>query len=134
MSYREPSTEIDQLAHSIIGAAIEVHRNLGPGFLELLYEEALSIELRLRGIVFERQKVISVAYKGYAIGESRLDLLVNQCLIVELKAVETLMPVHMAQVMSYLKATGCHVGLLINFNVPILKNGIKRIVLSQSSL
>ncbi len=131
MSYKEPSTEIDQLAHSIIGAAIEVHRNLGPGFLESLYEESLCIELRLRGIVFERQKVISVAYKGYTVGESRLDLLVNQCLIVELKAVETILPVHMAQVMSYLKATGCHLGLLINFNVPILKQGIKRIVLSR---
>lgn len=131
MSFREPSAEIDQLAHSVIGAAIEVHRNLGPGFLESLYEESLCIELRLRGILFEQQKVISVPYKGYKVGESRLDLLVDQCLIVELKAVENLLPVHMAQVMSYLKVTGCQLGLLINFNVPILKQGIKRIVLSR---
>lgn len=126
----EPSAKLDALAHAVIGAALEVHRNLGPGFLESLYEEALCIELKLRGIPFVRQPAISVAYKGQKIGESKLDLLVGGMLVVELKAVDVLAPVHSAQVLSYLKATGHQLGLLINFNSMILARAIKRIILS----
>lgn len=127
----EPNKRVDHLAREVIGAAIEVHRHLGPGFLEGVYEEALVIELALRGIPFERQRPIPVGYKGQNVGEGRVDLLVGTELLVELKAVETLAPIHKAQVISYLKATGLHLGLLINFNVPILRAGIQRVVLSQ---
>ena len=130
---REPDKKTDELAKAVIGAAIEVHRVLGPGYLENVYEEALAVELNLRGVAFERQKGMSVDYKGHAVGEGRLDLLVDGCLIVELKEVEALAPIHTAQVISYLKATQLPLGLLINFNVPLLKEGIKRVILSDST-
>jgi GxxExxY protein len=126
----EPNKEVDRLARAVIGAAIEVHRHLGPGFLEGVYEEALVVELALRDIPFERQKPVPVSYKGHSVGEGRIDLLVATELLVELKAVEVLAPIHKAQVISYLKATGLHLGLLINFNVPILRAGVQRVVLS----
>ena len=126
----EPNSRVDALARAVIGAAIEVHRILGPGYLESVYEEALALEFALRQIPFERQNPVSVIYKGHPVGASRLDFLVGGCLIVELKAVDALAPVHQAQVISYLKATGLHLGLLMNFNVPILKDGIRRMVLS----
>ncbi len=126
----EPSEELDDLAHRVIGAAIEVHRHLGPGFLEGVYEEALSIEFRLRGIPFDRQKLIAVGYKKHAVGEGKLDFLVDDRLILELKSVEALSAIHKAQVISYLRATGLHLGLLINFVVPVLKNGLQRVILS----
>ena len=126
----EPDTRLDELAHRAIGAAIEVHRHLGPGYLESVYEEALAVELGNRKIPFSRQPEITVSYKGNEIGKSRLDLLVDDRLIVELKTVEQLMPVHSAQVISYLKASGLQLGLLINFNVAVLKQGIKRVVLT----
>lgn len=126
----EPSEELDRLAYAVIGAAIEVHRGLGPGFLESVYQGALCVELRLRTIPFRSQTVVSVNYKGQTVGEGRLDLLVGNALIVELKAVETLAPIHSAQLLSYLKMTGHPLGLLINFNVPILKDGIRRIIRS----
>ena len=129
----EPNGELDRLAHDVIGAAIEVHRILGPGFLESVYEEAMCVELGLRGIPFVRQYLSSVDYKGRAVGEHRLDLLVGDVLVVELKAVDALAPVHSAQVMSYLKANGKQLGLLINFNTPVLRQGIKRVVLSPKS-
>jgi GxxExxY protein len=119
----------EKLSHDIIGAAIEVHRVLGPGYLEVVYEHALAMELTERSVPFVRQAIIDVEYKGQRIGEGRLDFLVGGVLIVELKATEALAPIHKAQVISYLKATGCRLGLLINFNVPILKEGIKRIAL-----
>ncbi len=130
MERREPSKKLDQLAHDVIGAAIEVHRMPGPGFLESVYEEALCVELKLRGIPFESQVNQGVDYKGHHVGDGRLDLLIDKALIVELKTVEELVPIHAAQVISYLKATGYSLGLLINFNVPVLKEGIKRIILS----
>ena len=104
---------------------------LGPGFLESVYEEALCAELRLRGIPFVRQLVVPIRYKGQVVGEGRLDLLIDSLLVVELKAVEALAQIHAVQLLSYLKATGHTLGLLINFNVPILKHGIKRIVLTK---
>jgi GxxExxY protein len=128
----EPGVKVDELAHAVIGAAIEAHRQLGPGFLESVYEEALCVELTDREIFFERQKEISVLYKGRPIGKHRIDLLAGQSLIVELKTMETLADIHKAQVISYLKATRLSLGLLINFNVSILKNGIQRIVYTDN--
>ena len=126
----EPDREVDDLANVVIGAAIEVHRILGPGYLESVYEEAVAVELALRGIAYERQEPISVEYKGHDVGKGRLDLLVDGRLIVELKAVDALASIHTAQVMSYLRTMCLPLGLLINFNVPLLKQGIKRVVYS----
>lgn len=127
----EPDDELNQLSHEVIGAAIEVHRTLGPGHLESVYEEAMCVELRLRGIPFVGQPLVAVNYKGHSVGESRLDLLVGNRLVVELKAVDSLAPIHSAQVLSYLKATNHKLDLLINFNALILARGIKRIILSS---
>jgi GxxExxY protein len=127
-SLSEPDERINKLSHDVIGAAIEVHRCLGPGYMESIYEQALCVEFDLRGISYERQKVVYVDYKGHRIGESRLDIIVAGALVVELKSVSELAPVHTAQVISYLKATSNKLGLLINFNVPVLKDGIKRVV------
>jgi len=126
----EPSPEADRLAHEVIGAAIEVHRVLGPGLLESVYEEALCVELTQRGIPFVRQPAVDLTYKGVAVGKGRLDLLVGGILVVELKAVDALTDVHKAQVLSYLKTTGRKLALLVNFNVALLREGIKRVVLS----
>ena len=128
---QEPDRDTDALANLIIGAAIEVHRHLGPGFLESVYEEALAIELADRGVVFQRQAMIGVDYKGRRVGKARIDMMFGDRLLLELKAIEELAAIHTAQVISYLKATRCHVGLLINFNVPALKTGIRRVVLSE---
>lgn len=123
---REPSAKINDLSYKVIGAAIEVHKTLGPGYLEAAYEEALCIQLIVRGgIPFARQAVLQVGYKGHVVCESRLDLLVGGVLVVELKAIDRLIPLHSAQVLSYLKATGCQLGLLINFNTTSLPDGIK---------
>ena len=129
----EPERRVDELAHAVIGAAIEAHRHLGPGFLESVYEEALGIELAERQVPFERQKEISVLYKGRPIGKQRIDLMVGGVLLVELNAIEALAEIHKAQVISYLKATHLPLGLLINFNVPVLKNGIQRVVYTDNN-
>jgi len=123
------SDEVDDMSRAVIGAAIEVHRLLGPGFSESTYEEALCVELTLRSIPFARQHAIRIDYKGHTVGEGRLDLLVGNQIIVKLKAVDTLAPVHTAQLLSYLRATDRKLGLLINFNVKLLKQGIVRLVL-----
>ena len=127
----EPSAKVDELAKTVVDACIEVHKALGPGYLESVYEEALVKELTLREISFERQKAINVNYKGEPVGQARLDLLVDKLLVVELKAVESLAPIHTAQVISYLKAGTFQLGLLINFNTTLLKHGIKRIALTR---
>ena len=125
----EPIPEEDErLAHEVIGAAIEVHRLLGPGFLEKIYERALVHELALRGLLVQPQREILVPYKGILIPGQQLDLLVGERVIVELKAVDRLQPIHEAQLLSYLKATGLRLGLLLNFNVKVMKDGIKRLV------
>jgi GxxExxY protein len=117
----------DQLTERIIGAAISVHRELGPGLLESAYEGALAVEFRVQGIQFVRQLAQPVFYKNECIDVGfRLDFLVEQEVILELKAVRAIEPVHEAQIMSYLKLGGFKRGLLINFNVPLLKDGIKR--------
>jgi GxxExxY protein len=119
------------LSKLIIGAAIEVHRQLGPGLLESAYEECLAYELSQRHIPFERQKPIPVLYKEVRLDCGfKLDLLVNDLVIVELKAVDKLAPIHEAQTLTYLKLTGCKLGLLLNFNVVRLRDGIKRLVLN----
>lgn len=128
---KEPDKGTDEIAKLVVDAAVEVHRVLGPGYLEAVYEDALAAELTLRGIPFERQKPIDVDYKGRKVGEGRLDFLVSGKLVVELNAVESFTPVHTAQVISYLKATGLPLGLLLNFNTSLMKNGIKRIVYSR---
>jgi GxxExxY protein len=117
------------LTERVIGSAIEVHRHLGPGFSEAVYEEAFAWELTDRGILYARQHPITVYYKERPVGEGRLDLLIEGRLIVELKSVEQFSNVHVAQVLSYLKATQIGIGLLINFNVKVLKDGIRRLVL-----
>ena len=126
--YVEPDAELDSLARAVIGAAIEVHRQLGAGLDESLYRNALCVELRNANISFAKEVIIDVTYKGEVIGTKRIDFIVGGRLIVELKAVESLAPLHSAQVRTYLKITRLKLGLLINFNVPILKDGIKRII------
>ena len=120
---------LDQISRRIIGAAIEVHRHLGPGLLESAYQLCLAFELKQRGLRIEEQKALPVTYKevqldcGY-----RLDFVVEDEIIAEIKAVEKILPIHEAQLLSYLRLAHKRVGLLINFHVPILKNGLKRIV------
>ena len=119
----------DAYSHEIIGAAIEVHRRLGPGLLESAYETCLAHEFSLRGIPFERQKVLPVHYKGEQLDCGyRLDLIVGGLVVVEIKAVEELAPIHVAQVITYLKLTGCRLGLLMNFNQVLMRDGIQRVV------
>jgi len=121
--------EANRLSKKIIGAAIAVHRELGPGLLESAYEECLKYELSQQGLKVESQVPQSVIYKGISLDCGyRLDLLVEDLVIVELKAVESLQPIHSAQLLTYLKLKQRWLGLLINFNVPILKQGIKRLV------
>jgi GxxExxY protein len=119
----------DELTEQIIGAAIEVHRMLGPGLLESIYEEALCIELQLRGLSVHRQAEVDVDYKGHIIKGLKIDILVNGEVIVELKAVSKLPEVAQAQVLSYLKATVLKRGLLVNFGLPKLVDGVKRLSL-----
>ncbi len=123
--------ELEGLAYAVIGAAIEVHRLLGPGFLESVYHHALRLEFQMREIPHSYKHRVAINYKGHPVGEGELDFLVGNVLVVELKAVEKLTPIHEAQVISYLKTTNTSLALLINFNVPLLKNGIKRIILSS---
>jgi len=119
----------NQLSEKVIGMCIEIHRSLGPGLLESTYEECLCYELSKAGLVFERQKPIPVKYKevnldcGY-----RIDILVEKNLLIELKSVERILPIHEAQILTYMKLSDIHLGLLINFNVTILTKGIKRFV------
>lgn len=123
----EPNSELNQITNAIIGAAIEVHRKLGAGLNEILYENALAVEFGLRQIQFARQVIVPVSYKDHQIGEARLDFLVEGKVIVELKAVEALGRVHASQMICYLKITKHKLGIIINFNVAALKDGIKRI-------
>jgi GxxExxY protein len=130
VSFQQAHPRLEVLATQVIGAAIEVHKTIGPGYLESVYEEALCRELVLRQITFSRQHEFFLTYKGFPVGQGRLDLLVADCLVVELKAIEAFTAIHQAQVISYLRALNLHLGLLINFNVSLLKNGIRRVVVS----
>ena len=121
--------DLNQITEKIIGAAIDVHRTLGPGLLESAYEACLSLELVQRGLAIERQKAMPLVYHGVHVGTGyRVDILVNGSVVVEVKAVERIEPVHLAQVLSYLRFPDCRVGLLINFNVKwLVDHGIKRV-------
>jgi GxxExxY protein len=120
----------NEITHEIIGAALEVHRQLGPGLLESAYEECLSYELNLRKIPFMRQVPLPLSYKGKRLDCGyRLDMVVSDAVVVEIKAIESILPIHEAQLLSYLKIGGWKVGLLLNFNVAVLKEGIRRRVL-----
>jgi GxxExxY protein len=122
--------QFDRLSNRVIGCAIEVHRQLGPGLLESVYEQCLSYELQQAGIPFQTQIALPIEYKQVKLDCAyRIDMLVDNQLIVELKIVETLLKVHDAQLLSYMKLAKMHVGILINFNVDILRKGIKRLVL-----
>jgi GxxExxY protein len=122
--------EINQLSYTIIGCAYKVHRNLGPGLLESTYEVCLEYELIKEGLYVERQKALPVYYEGHKLEAGyRIDLLINKLILVELKAVEQVAPVHKAQLMTYLKLTGLKIGLLLNFNVVDMKKGINRIIM-----
>ena len=120
------------LTHKIISAAIEVHKNLGPGLLETVYSHCLGLELELRGLRFQKELDVPLYYKNRKIDRFlRLDFLVENEIVLELKSLEAIMPVHEAQLLTYLKLTGKQVGLLINFNVPLLKDGILRRILGS---
>ena len=122
--------DFDPFSRDIIGCAIEVHRLLGPGLLESAYEECLLYELRNKTLNVERQKPVPVIYKGIRLDCGyRIDLLVEGAVIIELKSVETLMRIHEAQILTYMRFSGKKTGLLINFNVTVLKNGLRRFVL-----
>ena len=120
----------EQLTERIIGAAIEVHRTLGPGLLESVYEECLCHELGLRDLKFERQVALPLQYKGISVSVGyRADIIVEGAILLELKAVERLLPVHEAQLLTYLRLSGMRVGMLLNFNTSVMKHGIVRRVL-----
>jgi GxxExxY protein len=121
--------ELNDLAERVIGAAIAVHRALGPGFLESIYNHALRLELDARGIPFECEKPVAVVYRGVPIPGQRVDFLIGGRLIVEVKAVSAIEPIHVAQVLSYLKTTRLRLGLLINFHDRLLAHGIRRVAL-----
>jgi GxxExxY protein len=123
------SSEQESVITNCIAAGMSVHRELGPGFKERIYQQAYTLELESQGISFECEKAIEVAYREWRIPGQRIDLVVEGIVLVEIKAVPVLKALHHAQVRSYLKTTGIHVGLLMNFNSVLLKNGLKRIVL-----
>ena len=126
------SGRFNDASAAVIGACIEVHRHLGPGLLESVYEECVAYELGLRGIRFERQRDVPLVYKGYELEYGyRLDLVVEEAIIVEIKSVERLLPIHQAQLLTYMRLTELRVGLLVNFHESILKHGLRRLTLSS---
>ena len=129
----EADPEWRRLTNSIIGAAIAVHRELGPGHVESVYANALELEFRARSIPYAREHRFKLLYRGEAVGVGRVDFLVEQTVIVEVKSVEVLASIHVAQALSYMKATGKKLGLVINFNAKMLKDGVRRISLRQGA-
>jgi GxxExxY protein len=123
----EPDPALNRITNAVIGAAIEVHRHLGPGHLEFVYEQAMVVEMTLRRMSFERQVEVQLVYKGRMVGKGRLDFLVENAVVLDLKSVEHLASIHTTQMVPYLAITGHPLGLIINFNVPALRHGIKRI-------
>ena len=125
----ESSTEINRVSAAVVDAALEVHREFGPGLLESAYCAALRIELEQRHCSVLRESEVPCFYKGASLGVSyRMDMVVNACVVVEVKAVQDLLPIHHAQLLTYLRLSGHRLGILINFNVPLLKGSIKRVV------
>ena len=130
MNHRDTETQRDPLTEKVIGAAIDVHRTLGPGLLESVYEECLCYELSECGLKFNRQVNLPISYKNVKLECGyRMDLVVSESLIIEIKTVEKILPIHEAQLLTYLELTGLHTGLIVNFNVPVLKDGIRRMKL-----
>jgi GxxExxY protein len=121
--------DLEELVHRTIGCCLRVHSELGPGLLERIYVRAICLELPAAGLPFEHRKRVPVFYRGRLLCEQVLDVVVDGRLVLEVKSVEQLAPVHQAQILSYLRASGIRVGLLMNFNVPVLKQGLRRIVL-----
>jgi GxxExxY protein len=121
--------DVEKLAYDVIGCCVRVHRELGPGLLETIYSRAVVLELKASHIQFELEKPIPVRYRGELLCHQRLDLMVEDRLVLELKSVEHLDSIHVAQVLSYLRISGVRLGLLINFNVSILKDGVRRVIL-----
>ncbi len=120
----------EKASREVVDAALKIHRYLGPGLLESAYEACLVHECRKRGLAVSSQVVVPVEYDGIKLDQAfRLDLLIEESLIVELKAVDAILPIHEAQILSYLKLTGCHLGLILNFHSPLMKNGIRRFIL-----
>ena len=136
VNHRDTKTQrpnLNDLSHQVIGLCIEVHRELGPGLLESAYEEALAYELSRAGLSFARQCEVPLRYKSVKLNcDYRLDFVIEDRLLLELKAVSELLPIHQAQLLTYLKLERLPLGLLINFNVPILKDGVRRVILSQT--
>ena len=127
---RDRSEEAERLSQRVIGSAIEVHRHVGPGQLEAAYHRAMEIELGIQSIAFQSEYPVDLIYKGHTVGIGQIDLRLGEGeLIVELKSVERLAPIHDAQVLAYMRLTKCRLGLLLNFNVPLLKDGMKRFAL-----
>lgn len=122
-------TDLNAVTEKIIGCAIEVHRNLGPGLLESVYEKAMCYEIGVQGIRFQNQVQVPIVHKGSNLGEHRIDMVLEDAVIVEFKAVDRMEPVFKAQILSYMRLTNMKLGLLINFNVPYLRDGIQRIIL-----
>lgn len=133
LTYAPIPRETEHVATNVIGAAITIHRALGPGFIERIYDEAMCIELDARGISFERERTISVRYRDLPIPGQRVDLVVAECVIVELKALSRIEPIHEAKVMSYLRTMGLRLGLILNFHERTMKEGIKRVVVERPS-
>ena len=130
----DQGNRIESLAHDVVGAAIEVHRHIGPGQLESTYHRALEVELAIREIKFQSEVATPIHYKNHPIGDGRVDVLVGEHdILLELKAVDQLAPIHEAQIIAYLKNTGCPLGFLINFNVPLLKEGLRRFANTRHS-
>jgi GxxExxY protein len=119
---------VDQVVREVINGGFAVHREIGPGFVEPVYGKAMAVELRCRGLRFKEEHVIAIRYRGEVVAQHRLDLVVEGCVVVEVKAVKKLRPIHQAQILSYLKASGCRIGLLMNFNVKLFKDGLRRYV------
>ena len=121
--------DIEEIATQIVDAAIKVHRALGPGLLESAYQRCLAYELRTRGMIVETEVLLPLKYEGIEIDAGyRIDMWVNRSVVVENKTVESLLPIHQAQLLTYLKLTGCKLGFLLNWNVPVMRSGIKRMV------
>ena len=129
MQYKPVPNHVNQLSAVIVDSALTVHRKLGPGLVEKVYEECLLYELRRRGLKVESQVSLPIVYDELKInGAFRIDILVENCVIIEIKAIENILPVHEAQLLTYLRLTNIRLGMLINFNSPLVKDGIKRIV------
>jgi GxxExxY protein len=121
--------ELERTVHDVIGCCLDVHRELGPGLLEAVYSRALEVELGLNGMAFEREREVPVFYKGRVVNRHRLDFVVAGCIVLEVKSVEMLTGIHRAQVLSYLRASKLSIGLLVNFNSLVLKDGLRRFVI-----